>query len=309
MLLAEKMHWHKLGLIYKPVGELPWAQSHAYVPIPILIDQETIRIFIAFWDKEQIGRIGYVDVWANNPIKIKKISPQPVLDVGAPGMFDENGVTPMTVLRHESKIYLFYSGWQLGNKVRYYIFTGVAVSSDQGETFSRLSRVPILDRTENESLVRSSACVVKAGEFWKLWYIASNNWADIHGKLRVACDIRFQESANFMHWQPKGKICLKPDMNSEFSLSMPDIWFENGLPRMIYSIRSMDNKYRLGYAESENDIDWIRKDKQIGIDVSPSGWDSEMICFGKRISTAYGTYLFYSGNNFGEDGFGVAVLN
>jgi predicted GH43/DUF377 family glycosyl hydrolase len=300
------MHWHKLGLIYKPTGEMPWAYSHAFVPTPILIDRETIRIFISFWDKKQIGRIGFVDLQSNNPIKIKKISAQPVLDIGEAGHFDDHGVTPTSVVREGTNILLFYSGWQLGVKERYYIFTGVAVSANKGETFERLS--PVLTASSEEPFARSGAHILKEGNLWRLWYNAGCDWADINGKARVSCDIRYLESSDFLQWQPVGNVCFKPNRNDEFSLSMPHVWRTKNWHHMIYSIRSADKGYRLGYAESEDGQKWYRKDDQVGINVSPSGWDSEMICFGTVTVTPYGTYLFYGGNNLGEAGFGVAVL-
>jgi len=301
------MRWHKLGLIYKPTAEMPWAFSHAFLPTPLLIDNETIRIFISFWDKEQIGRIGYVDVWADNPIKIKKISEKPVLNIGEAGKFDDNGVTPTSVWREGSNILLFYAGWQLGTAVRHYIFTGVAVSANRGESFERLSTEAILGATNEEPFARAGAHITKEGNLWKLWYNAGCDWVDINGKPRVSCDIRYQESSDFLNWQPVGQVCFRPNMQDEFSLSMPQIWHTQGWREMIYSIRSVDKGYRLGYAESDNEQTWSRKDDQVGIDVSLSGWDSEMICFGKIVATPHGTYLFYSGNNLGEAGFGVAV--
>jgi hypothetical protein len=302
------MHWRKLGLIYKPTGEMPWARSHAFVPTPLLIDRETIRIFIACWDKKQVGRIGYVDVRADDPLKIKKISAQPVLDIGEIGNFDDNGVTPTSAVREGTNVLLFYSGWRLGTNVRYYIFTGVAVSANRGESFERLSCEAVLASSKDEPFARSGAQLVKKGPKWGLWYNAGCEWANINGKLRASCDIRYLESNDFMQWQPAGKVCFQPDMHSEFSLSMPHVWQTDGWQRMIYSIRSADKGYRLGYAESEDGEKWYRKDDQVGIDVSSSGWDSEMICFGKTIVTPFGTYLFYGGNNLGEAGFGAAVL-
>ena len=44
------------------------------------------------------------------------------------------------------------------------------------------------------------------------------------------------------------------------------------------------------------------------IDVSPTGWDAEMICYPAVINVKGKTYLFYNGNNNGETGFGVAEL-
>ena len=78
---------------------------------------------------------------------------------------------------------------------------------------------------------------------------------------------------------------------------------------MWYSIRSLSKGYRLGYAESEDGVNWRRKDNEIGIDVSDNGWDSEMICFPAIIDVNSERYLFYNGNNYGETGFGYAVLD
>jgi hypothetical protein len=75
---------------------------------------------------------------------------------------------------------------------------------------------------------------------------------------------------------------------------------------MWYSIRTRSKGYRLGYAESADGRSWTRKDDEAGLDVSESGWDSEMICFACVQPTPYGTYMFYNGNNYGETGFGVA---
>ena len=72
-------------------GKHEWAQSHAYIPTPLVLP-DRIRVFIAFWDNQQVGRIGYVDVNKNNPLKIINISSSPVLDIGEPGTFDDNGV-------------------------------------------------------------------------------------------------------------------------------------------------------------------------------------------------------------------------
>ena len=77
---------------------------------------------------------------------------------------------------------------------------------------------------------------------------------------------------------------------------------------MWYSVRSHSRGYRLGYAESRDGVQWERRDSEVGIDVSESGWDSEMIHCG-WIQEAWGrTYLFYNGNDYGATGFGVAVL-
>jgi hypothetical protein len=65
----------------------------------------------------------------------------------------------------------------------------------------------------------------------------------------------------------------------------------------------------MGYAVSADGRSWKRCDDQAGIDISPSGWDSEMIYSAAVEATEYGTYLFYNGNGYGRTGFGWALLD
>jgi hypothetical protein len=71
------MHWQKLGLVYVANREQSWATSHAYIPTSMMLDEETIRVYVAFLDSEKVGRVGYVDVAAKNPLEILKISDRP----------------------------------------------------------------------------------------------------------------------------------------------------------------------------------------------------------------------------------------
>lgn len=76
---------------------------------------------------------------------------------------------------------------------------------------------------------------------------------------------------------------------------------------MWFSYRSgIGTSYRIGYAFSFNGINWDRKTDS-GIDVSISGWDSEMICYPFVFTHKNKKYMLYNGNNYGKEGFGLAV--
>ena len=79
---------------------------------------------------------------------------------------------------------------------------------------------------------------------------------------------------------------------------------------MWYSFRAQPtiDSYRIGYAESADGLEWVRMDDRVGIDVSSSGWDSEMICYPKVFEHQGKLYLLYNGNGYGKSGFGLAVL-
>jgi hypothetical protein len=66
--------------------------------------------------------------------------------------------------------------------------------------------------------------------------------------------------------------------------------------------------YRIGFASSVDGRQWARNDAIAGIDVAPDGWDSEMICYPYVFEHGAHMYMLYNGNNYGQTGFGLAVM-
>jgi hypothetical protein len=299
--------WKKLGWVYAAHGEQPWAQTHAFLPTPLLRQDGRIRVYVAFLDEEKMGRVGYVDVAEDDPRRVLEVSRRPLLDVGRPGCFDEHGVNPLCLVRGEDALYLYYVGWQRSPTVRYFLFTGLAVSRDGGESFERYSPVPILDRSRHELFVRTGCHVLREGNCWKMWYLGGDCWVESRGKLTPSYSLRNLESADGIHWGAEGAVCLEPRAPEEIGFGRPFLRRTAKGYQMWYSIRTLSAGYRPGYAESPDGRHWQRKDGEAGLQLGQGGWDSEMICFGALLECRGNTYLFYNGNNYGETGFGVAV--
>jgi len=300
--------WTKMGLIYVPDGRSWWARTHAFPPTPYFISEDVLRIYIGCCTEEMVGRAGYVDVSAADPQKILRVAREPVLDIGTPGSFDENGLLPTSVLSVDGKLYMYYVGYQLGMKVRYFQFEGLAISEDGGETFVRRWRVPVIDRSDAELLNRTSAFIRKSGDIFEMWYVGGSEWTVVDGKSVPVYNIRYITSPDGVHWGPEGRVCVDFKDEDEHALGRPYVIEDGGLHRMFYASRTRSKGYRLGYAESPDGINWTRKDDEVGIDVSASGWDSEMISYPSVVKYKDKIYLFYNGNNFGQTGFGYAVL-
>ena len=49
-------------------------------------------------------------------------------------------------------------------------------------------------------------------------------------------------------------------------------------------------------------------DGSVGIDLSPDGWDSEMIEYPAVFDHKGSRYMLYNGNDYGRTGFGLAIL-
>ena len=303
------MKWNKKGLIYCPQNSEEWIKKFAMLPTPLLINN-ILRIYVGFCDENNIGRIGFVDVNPNNPSEVIKISKKPVLDIGDIGCFDDNGVVPVSILNINNKIYLYYVGFQLGVKVPYFMFCGLAISDDNGKSFIRYSKTPILDRKNNEIYARCGVNVIKDDNKYKMWYIGTyeNGWVESCEKLKPLYTMYYTESSDGINWHNKTIKCLEFENSDEHGFGRPYVWKENDIYKMLYSIRTFSRGYYIGYAESKNGYKWIRKDSLAGITTSISGWDNQNISYPYMYKYNNKTYLFYNGNGCGISGFGYAEL-
>ena len=296
--------WEKLGRVFCAAGEADWMQSHAFVPTPFSLNSDVLRVYVAFLDADLIGRVGWVDVLADDPTTVTGISNVPALGLGDLGSFDDNGVTPMCVVRDdEGTLRLYYTGWQLFQSVRYLLLTGAALSRDGGDTFERLHTTPVLDRTSKELIARTAAYVIRDGGMWRVWYAAGSNTVVLNGNRTPTYSIRFADSVDGLEWPDEGREALAPGPD-EFGVGRPCLVQRDGRQELWYSARSISRGYRIGVARSEDGVNFRREDP--GIEPSPAGWDSQMLCFPYVIETRSGRYLFYNGNEYGRSGFGVA---
>ena len=307
------MRWQKRGLIYHVDNLNRWQFSHSMLPTPLQIDSSTIRIYLGFCDTKMRGRIGFVDVFAANPSKIKFVSPDPILDIGLAGAFDDNGVVPVSVIRVKDKVYLYYIGFQVGVKVPYYMFCGLAISDDGGASFNRLKKTPILDRNGDELYARCGCNVVylPSEKIFRMWYIGSvlEGWTtNFEGKKVPLYKMKTTFSNDGITWDENSFDCMDFINNNEHGFGRPSVFEHKCKLKMYYSIRNYTHGYDIGFAESNDGLNWQRKDNQSGINTSKAGWDSKNISYPCVITCEYGTYLFYNGNDYGKTGFGYAVL-
>lgn len=308
----EKMKWEKKGKICDcNTFDLPWFKKNSMVPLPYLRDENTIRIFLTMCDEYNIGRIGYVDVSADNPSDILDYSETPLIDIGDDGHFDDNGVVTASLLEVGDALYMFYSGYQTCVKVPYMIFTGLAVSHDRGASFEKITKeVPVLDRVPGECGTRCVPFVIKEGETYRMWYTADfgSGWLDTPKKREPYYDMKYMESDEIMKWPSKGETVITFNNPDEHGICKCTVWKEDGIYKIIYSLRHVSKGYRLGYAESKDGIHFTRMDDKLGLTISENGFDDDMICFAERIVVKDNIYLIYSGNHYGMGGIGYAKL-
>ena len=127
--------------------------------------------------------------------------------------------------------------------------------------------------------------------------------------------IRMATSDDGIRWTRMNRELIPPRVEPDECQASPDVIFANGHYHMFFCYRrSLDYRageraYRIGYASSADLVNWTRDDSKAGIDVSVSGWDSEMVAYPHVFELDGRIWMLYLGNQVGREGFGLAELD
>ncbi len=303
------MKWIKKGLIIKP-GQFDWNVTHAQNPFPEKVENDIYRIHVAGRDKFNRSRGGFAVIDMNNPSEVLEMTSEPYLDLGEMGCFDDCGAMPSCIVDVNKEKYLYYLGWTQTKVVPFLFFIGLAISSDGGKSYERYSKAPVFGRKKNDPYLTAMPSIILENGIWRMWYVSCTGWEKLpDNKLKHYYHIRYAESRNGIDWESDGTVCIDFG-EDEYAIARPQVYKENGIYKMWYCHRGGERTYRAGYAESGDGISWKRKDDEVGIDVSESGWDSFMICYPWVFEHKNKKYMLYNGGvNYGENGTGLAVLD
>lgn len=302
------MKWNKLGHVFSQDGSVEWRKNSALTPTPIVINEGEIRVYAGFRDGAGVSRIGYVDVDSLQPNKVIRVSDVPVLDIGRDGCFDDNGVILGDIISHEGRLRMYYVGFQLVKKAKFLAFTGMAESLDGGNTFSRVSESPVLDRSANGNTIRAIHTALFDEGVWKIWYALGNDWQVINGVDYPKYNIWYAESFDGIMFGPDQVLCVDVERD-EYRIGRPSVYKHDGVYYMFYTKGGITGKdYFPGVAKSLDGRKWERRDSELGLKLSVDGFDSIHLCYPRLVEVNGKTFCFYNGNNMGVEGFGVAEL-
>lgn len=303
------MQWRKHGIIFRPDTARGWSRSHAMLPTPLLMPElGVLRVFYTACDGSGISRPSYVDMDPADPTTVISARAEPLLDIGKPGTFDENGVLATSVVRTpDGRMLMYYVGFEIGSRIRYRLLTGLAVSEDGGMTFRRMSDTPILERSDAELYFRAGPFVVQDGDRFRMWYVAGSRWIELDGKSMPEYRIMYLESADGVHWGPAGRLVMDITREDEYGFGRPWVLRDPAGYSLYYSVRRKSHRaYRMGYARSRDGLSWDRQDDRLNLDAGPGDFDDAAISYAAPIELDGTTWCFYNGNDFGREGFALA---
>ena len=307
------LSWHKRGAVFCVDGRFPWMAHHASIPTPLVVADDTLRIYYSPRDAAGKSRVAFIDVDPADPAKILHVHERPVLDLGRRGAFDDSGVMPSSIVEVDGALYLYYIGWNEGVTVPYRNAIGLAVSTDGGITFERAFPGALVDRTRDEPFFTATPFVLREPDRWRMWYASTIDFPLVNGRPEPVYIVKYAESDDGIEWRRENRTCIEQKHPDEANARPAVVRGVDGY-RMWFCYRGSRGyrddpraSYRIGYAESADGLTWDRKDEEAGISVSETGWDSQMIAY-PAIYEHQGTlHLLYTGNGFGTTGFGHAV--
>lgn len=317
------MHWKKLGQIFDPTQHVLPAgcQQFAQSPQALVLD-DFVRIFFSTRSIDAQGgkyrsHVAFVDM-KKDLREIVAVARQPVIALGELGAFDEHGIFPLNVLRHEGRVYGYTTGWNRRVSVSVDTGIGLAISSDDGLTFQRIGPGPVLGASLHEPCLVGDGFVQVIDGVFHMWYIFGTGWK------RYAADappdrtykIGHATSRDGVQWvKEEARQIIADRLGPDESQALPTVVRIGERHHMFFCYRqsfdfrkNKDRGYRIGHAWSTDLSEWTRDDDMLALHGTPGAWDADMQCYPHAFTCDGKVYLLYNGNEFGRLGFGLAEL-
>lgn len=316
------MKWLKHGKIFDPTehtlanGCVQFAQS----PQALVFD-DFVRIYFSTRAVDTNGKflshIAFVDM-RKNLREVIRVSDQTVIPLGGLGCFDEHGIFPMNVVRHDERVYGYTCGWNRRVSVSVDTAVGLAISRDNGLTFERIGPGPVLAASLHEPCLVGDAFVLVIEGVFHMWYIFGTGWKKYAPDAAPdrTYKIGHATSPDGVNWKKEeSRQIISDRLGSDESQALPTVVKIGSRYHMFFCYReafdfreAKGRGYRVGHAWSDDLSNWTRDDETPKLDGTPGTWDSDMQCYPHVFECDGKVYLLYNGNEFGRYGFGLAEL-
>jgi hypothetical protein len=301
-----KNRWKKLGRLYTPEGRCrhPKLNSHAALPLPVLLDGDVYRIFFSGRDSQNRSSVGAVDI---DIVRRRIVTEhrEPFFEHGPAGSFYADGVSVGNCYQSGGSRYMLFMAWQSppgkhwrGDIGRLIVNTDLTLRLDDDAPFMTTDAFDLISL--------SYPWVLEEKSRFLMWYGSTSSWDAGNGEMVHL--INFATSSDGLSWTRHG-LAVPYEIGVAQAFSRPtvvrkaDIGFD-----MWFSYRSgTGQSYRIGYASSRDGRNWQLDLGNAGIDVSTEGWDSEMVEYPYVFDHAGERYMLYNGNGYGRSGFGLAA--
>lgn len=306
--MRNKSIWKKLDLLYVPSNKNshPKLISHVANPLAVYMQGDLYRVFFSGRDAQNRSSVGAVDI----DIVERKIIQEhldPFFIYGQEGSFYADGVSIGNCYEVDDTYYMLFMGWQSPANSHWRGDIGRLIVKPDF-TLQLDSETPFLSTNPVDPISLSYPWVLKDEvEGYKMWYGSTMTWDAGNGEMLHV--INYASSVDGHHWERHG-LAIPYEIGKAQAFSRPTVIGNSKQGyQMWFSYRSgSGEKYRIGYAFSQDGCKWELALDSSGINISTEGWDSEMIEYPFVFNHKGENYMLYNGNSYGKTGFGLAIL-
>jgi hypothetical protein len=307
LLSKKSFPWVKKGLLFEPSGN---EYTHGSHPCAVCFKDDLYILAYTQRDGNSHSHIilTYATVTDENIAFVG--SPQIALFPGDYCHFDCDGVISVCFVKNKDSIYLYYVGWQNLPEGLWICDTGRAVLDPVNLTLTREFKGPVLGRDKVNPLFAAATAFHVTESLWQTWYNSGIRWEKTDLGWKHFYGIHYAHSMDGLNWECEPDMCIPFADEYEYAFGRPCVIKIDDIYCMWFAHRATKSidTYRIGFAHSTEGRAWVRNDSLAGIDISPTGWDSEMICYPSVFEHKGRLYMLYNGNGYGQTGFGLAVL-
>lgn len=225
---------------------------------------------------------------------------KPCLTPRSKGDFDSSAVfMPCVVDPGAGDLRMYYAAHAEGPFPGPGSSAGVAISRDGGKTWEK--RRQTLAATGDDASGVGTHCVWQDSDGWRMIYTHIMP-VDADGEKRYF--LKFATSNDGFQWErPSDNVALDIPTTSS---TRPCVWKHGDRYFMTYTSRRRDySGYRIRFADSDDGRKFTDRGQILDVN-RESEWDNEMVCYAWVLPEQ--DLLFYTGNNYGSKGLGVARL-
>lgn len=305
------MAWVDYGTIFLSENKLSWAISHAYVPTAFSLG-DYIRVFVAFWDQHQHGRLGYIDVSSHNPLDVVGYSERPLIEDSLSGQFDQDGMTPLCVAKINHGVRLYYAGWQVDDdpNIRYRLFIGALHGDFAANNFKKISSKPLIGPRSKDEHIRTGAFILPTPTGYHCWLATQKGMHGNNKKAVPSYDLEYLWSKDGLNWPDAQQTVFVHQPGKVTGYGRSAIWLNNSqMFEGLFPVRNWDGSYTdILYSTSEDGVKWAPLSRD------GMAFCAEMTCDGQK-SVSFPSIIhqdgrklmFYNGNDFGREGLRLAI--
>jgi len=318
------MHWINKRKLFDPAEFVLANGCREFAQSPqTLVFDNFVRIYFSTRKRDEktqkyLSYIAFVD-FDKNLKNIINSSQTEVIPLGGLGTFDEHGIFPINLIRDKDKVLAYTCGWSRRVSVSVETSIGLAVSDDEGLSFTKYGNGPIVTSSLHEPVLVGDAFVQKYENLFHMWYIYGTKWINATDSEPEARVYKIAHATSFdgIHWEKEEGVQIIDDkLNSDECQALPTVVKIGTRYHMYFCYREATDfrnnpkrGYQLGYAYSDDLKKWNRDDELGKVHTNEGEWDSDMMCYPHLFECDSKVFLLYNGNEFGKFGFGVVELD